>query len=104
MVGHDSAHAVAYQVLDQVLADQAVSAGARGAIFSVVDCLRASCAPLGEIRRAERVSIEMHRLQWALQLGDEATARAALEELKALAVSWLDSRIGTTTVTQNGLA
>lgn len=94
MLGHDSAHAVAYQVLDQVLADQAVSAGGRGAIFSVVDCLRASSAPIDEIRRAERVSIEMHKLQWALQQHPDAAARAALEEVKVLAVSWLSARIG----------
>jgi hypothetical protein len=81
-------------VLDQLLADQAVAAGARGAMFSVVDSLRANLAPTAEVRRAERISIEMHKLQWALQQRDDAAARAALDELKALAVSWLDARIG----------
>jgi hypothetical protein len=94
MLGHDGARAVAYRVLDQVLADQAVAAGARGAMFSVVDSLRSSSAPIGEVRRAERISIEMHKLQCALQQQDDAGARAALDELRALAVSWLDARIG----------
>jgi hypothetical protein len=94
MLGHDSARAVAYQVLDQVLADQAVAAGARGAMFSVVDSLRANSAPIGEVRRAERISIELHKLQWARQQRDDEAPAAALDALKTLAVSWLDARIG----------
>jgi hypothetical protein len=95
MLGQDSARAVAYEVLDQVLAEQAVAAGARGAMFSVVDSLRASSAPLGEVRRAERISIELHKLQWARQQRDDDAAAAALNALKTLAVDWLDERIGT---------
>jgi hypothetical protein len=96
MLGHDSARAVAYQVLDQLLADQAVAAGARGAMFSVVDSLKANAAPIDEVRRAERISIEMHKLQWACQQRDDEAAAAALGELKTLAVGWLDARIGNT--------
>jgi hypothetical protein len=94
MLGHDDARAVAYQVLDQVMADHAVAAGARGAMFSVVDCLRENSAPIEEVRRAEQISIELHKLEWALQQEDVPRVSAALDELKMLAVNWLDSRIG----------
>jgi hypothetical protein len=94
ILGQDSARAIAYQALDQVLADELVAPGNRGAMFSVIDCLRASSAPIGEVRRAEGISIEMHKLQSALQQQDDGAARAALDQLKALAVSWLDARIG----------
>jgi hypothetical protein len=93
MLNYDNARAVAYEVLDQVLADEAVAAGARGAMFSVVDSLRASSAPHGEVRRAERISIELHKLEWARQQQDDEAAAVALDELKTLAVSWLDARI-----------
>ena len=93
-MGHEGARALAYQVLDQVLADQSVAAGAQGAMFSVVDCLRASSAPADDVRRAERISIEMHKLQWARQQQDDTAGCTALGELKALAASWLNARIG----------
>ena len=94
MLGHDDARAVAYQVLDQVIAERVVASGTRGAMFSVVDCLRATSARIREVRRAEQISIELHKLEWALQQKDSPAASAALDELKMLAVSWLDSRIG----------
>ena len=93
MLRHDTARAVVYQVLDQVLADQAVATGARGALFSVVDTLRANSAPIDEIRRAEGISIELHKLQCARQQHDDAGATAALDELKLLAASCLTARI-----------
>lgn len=93
MLDETGARAVAYQVLDQVLAGEAVSAGTRGAMFDVVDSLRASAAPIEHIRRAETISVEMHKLEWALQRGDDVASRAALDELRALAVDWLNTSI-----------
>jgi hypothetical protein len=75
MPRESSARAVAYQVLDQVLADQAVTTGARGAMFSVIDSLRGSSAAIEDVRRAENISVEMHKLEWALQRQDDKGAR-----------------------------
>jgi hypothetical protein len=82
-----------YQVLDQVLADRTVAAKSRGAMFSVIDELRQGTAPAEDLRRAERISIAMHRLEWALQQGDRVARETALADLRALAAGWLDSRI-----------
>lgn len=91
---HDiGAQAVVYQVLDEVLAGTGVPAGARGAMFGVVDDLRAGSAPADEVRRAEQISIGIHRLEWALCRHDDRSAEAAREELKAPASEWINSRI-----------
>lgn len=84
---------VVYQVLDQVLADENVASSSRAAMFSVIDALRQSCAPVEELRRAESISIEMHKLDWALLQGDADQSEASLGQLKSLASSWLNSRI-----------
>ena len=86
-------NAVVYQVLDEVLAGQSVPAGARGAIFAVVDELRSSAGECSDVRRAERVSIEIHKLEWALRQGDGSSAEAARERLKALSAEWVNTRI-----------
>lgn len=83
----------AYQVLDRVLAEKVVGPGVRGTIYAVVDVLRSSGAQIEELRRAEGISIAIHRLEWAQQQRDEASSALALDELKALAASWLNSRI-----------
>ena len=93
MLGHVDAHAVVYQVLDEVLAQGCVPASARGAMFAVVDELRAATAGSDEVRRAERISIEMHKFEWALRQGDDFAIRAAHEQLKSLAAEWIDTRI-----------
>ena len=57
MLADANAHAIVYQVLDEVLANGSVPAGARGAMFAAVDELRAATADADEVRRAERISI-----------------------------------------------
>jgi hypothetical protein len=87
------ANAVVYQVLDEVLAQRCVPTGARAAMFTVVDELRAAVGDVEEIRRAERISVEMHKLEWALRHGDAPATQAAHDRLKALAAEWIDTRI-----------
>jgi hypothetical protein len=93
MLQQSETRAAVYQVLDQVLADRTVSAPSRGAIFSVIDSLRQRSAAAEELRRAETIALEMHKLEWALRRGDIAASDAAISELQMLAVSWLDSSI-----------
>jgi hypothetical protein len=93
MLHESSARAVAYQVLDQILSERAVSPGTRGAMFSVIDALRRSPAPVEDVRRAECISIALHKLDWARQQRDETASIDALDELKILATSWLNARI-----------
>lgn len=86
-------HAVVYQVLDDVLAGTNVPAGARGTLFSVVDELRATSGDTQEARRAERIAIELHKLEWALRKGDTSSSNAARNALRALAAEWINTRI-----------
>ncbi len=69
MLADMSANAIVYQVLDEVLRQKCVPAGARAAMFSVIDELRAATAGGEDVRRAERISVEMQssngRFAWA---------------------------------------
>jgi hypothetical protein len=93
MLQQISARSVVYQVLDQVLADQTVAPWSRGAIHSVIDELKGHSAASDDLRRAESISIALHKLEWALRRCDSVGSKAAIAELKSLAFSWLDSRI-----------
>ena len=92
LIGVD-AHAVVYQVLDEILASSGVPAGARGAMFAVVDDLRAGIGEGEGLRRAERISIEIHKLEWALRRRDSSAAHVAREQLKAMSAEWINMRI-----------
>ena len=93
MFDQGSAHALAYGALDQVLADGFVHPSSRQAMFSVVDDLRSRSAAADTLRRAESISVEFHKLECAARLSDGAAKRASIEELRNLAVQWLDARI-----------
>lgn len=93
MLAQDSAHVLVYRALDQVLADHTISAGTSRSIFAAIDHLKASAAPADQVRRAEDIAIQIHRLQWALQQRDDAASEAALGSLKELAVDWINTRI-----------
>ena len=92
MLADVNANAIVYQVLDEVLAQGCVPAGARGAMFALVDELR-STTTASEALRAERISIELHKLEWALRQRDGRAVDAVRDQLKALATEWIDSRI-----------
>ena len=87
------AHALVYQALDQVLADKVVTAGTPRAIFAAVDALRSSRAPAQQVRTAEDISVQIHRLQSALQQSNGQQVKVALKDLKKMAAQWLDMRI-----------
>ena len=93
MLADVSANAIVYQVLDEVLGQSCVPVGARAAMFAVVDELRFKGVVGDDLRRAERISLEMHKLEWALRRGDAGETDAAHGELKALAAEWINSRI-----------
>ena len=88
---------VVYQVLDDVLAGVTNLTKCRGAMFAVIDGLRNNRADIKELRRAESISICLHKLEWALQRRSIEDAEQAREELKRIAIKLLDSRIRTST-------
>lgn len=88
-----SAHAIVYQVLDGLLAGKAVPPGTGGAMFSAIDDMRAKAAPVDDLRRAEQISLSIHRLEWALRHGNKSAADFARQQLRSLAADWLNARI-----------
>lgn len=87
------AHIDVNQVLDGLFASTAVPPGARGAVLATIDHLRTSSYPVEDVRRAERISVEIHKLESALRRSDECATQAARDEMKSLAAAWLQSRI-----------
>jgi hypothetical protein len=87
-----NAHAIVYQVLDDVLHGNAVRPGARGALFSVVDELRARDGMADDARWAEKVSLGIHQLECALHNGNPDELVHVRRELTALAGERMNSR------------
>ena len=82
-----------YRVLDDLIAGPSVPPGVKGTLFAIIDQLRSHAAPVEDLRGAERISIEVHRLEQALRHRDALAAEAARDALKSLAAAWLQRRI-----------
>jgi hypothetical protein len=87
------AHALVYQVLDQVLSDKVVTPGTPRAIFAAIDTLRFCSAPAEQVRQAEDISVQIHKLQSALQQSNDRQVDSALRDIKGMAAQWLQTRI-----------
>lgn len=83
------ARSIASQLLDDVRGGTVPTQGARGALFSVVDELRARVGPDEHTLCAEKISIRMQQLECALQRGDAKEAKSARRDLKTLAGEWM---------------
>ena len=86
-------HVAVYQVLDEVIGANVAPPGATATIRSIIDDLRAASAPRYMIAQAESISIQLHHLEWAIAQSDEDRASNARQELRSIAVAWLDQRI-----------
>jgi hypothetical protein len=93
MFSASNEQALVYQVLDDVLAGGSLPPTCRGTIFAAVDALRFNADDQQLVRAAEEVSVELHKLEWALQRGDGAAAAGARKSLKKIAANLLNSRI-----------
>lgn len=78
-------HIIVRQLLDDVLDGKVAPPGARGALFFVVDELRAKGGMDEQARQAEQISVGIQQLQSALQRGAEDEAVLARRDLKELA-------------------
>ena len=77
------------QLLGDVKERNALAPGTRGALFSVVDELRARCATDENTLCAEKISVRMQQLECALQGGDEQEAKLVRRDLRSLAQEWV---------------
>ena len=93
MIGQSGYHAAVYQLLDEVLLTGGTCPGTRGSLFAAIDTMRSNRDVMDEVRRAEAISVALHKLEWARQLGDARGCKDAQAELKSLAGQWLNARI-----------
>lgn len=93
MLNENSAHVGVYRVLDEVLHGTAVPPGAKGAMFAIIDQLRSTAVPLDHVRRAEQISVEIHKLESALRGSDKSAVLIARTELRTLAAAWIEQRV-----------
>lgn len=82
-----------YLVLDEILSSAIVPPGAHGAMFAAIDELKSSAAPDEERIIAERISVEMHKLEWAIRRADSDASAAARDQLRCLAANLINFRI-----------
>ena len=87
---HCASHAYGnvYQILENVCFEAVSPAGARGALFASIDQLRRDDAPPAHINLVERISIALHKLDWAVLARDESAAEAIRQELQILGAHW----------------
>lgn len=93
MVDEREVHSILYQVLDGFTVRQSAPAADRGTINSIVDRLRSHCPMSDDCRRAELISVEMHKLELALRSGDNQAEWASRQNLTNLARDLLNMRI-----------
>jgi hypothetical protein len=93
VLDENNAHIGVYRVLDEVLNGTAVPPGAKGAMFAIIDHLRHSAVPRDDLRRAEQISVEIHKLESALWSSDDVAVQVARDELKTLAAEWIQKRV-----------
>ena len=86
------AHVAVYQVLDGLLAGKAIPPGAKGTMFAITDSLRAEAGNSANVRRAERICLEIRKLEIALHSSDQPSELTSRQELKLLATDWLNAR------------
>ena len=86
-------HVAVYQVLDEVIGANIAPPGAKATIYSIIDDLRAACAPIYMIEQAEDISLQLHHLECAAALRDADRAADAREKLRSVAAAWIDHRI-----------
>ncbi len=89
----NNAYMSVYQVIEELCSGTCVPAGMTGAMFSAIDDLRRMQAPRADVTLAERISVAMHKLEWAIRSGDAAAQDALRAELQAMGSDWLDTPI-----------
>ena len=76
------------RVLDELTTPAVTPVGWRGPIYSAIDHLRASSAPAEQVELAERISVTLLQLDWAILKGDGAKQEIVREQLSTLGKKW----------------
>jgi hypothetical protein len=89
----NSAYMSVYMVVKELCSGHSVPIGLAGTMYSALDQLRDMAAPRTDISLAERISVTMHKLEWAIRSGDAGDQVRLRAELEALGADWLDTPI-----------
>jgi hypothetical protein len=85
-----NAFVAVYQVLDDVLGGHISPPGAKATIHAIIDDLRRVAAAPELVAETEGISVQLHRLEWAMVRGDSEQALQARNSLKSTSSSWLN--------------
>ncbi len=89
----NSAYMSVYMVVKELCAADAVPTGLTGTMYSALDQLRDMQAPRSDVTLAERISVTMHRLEWAIRSKDAPEQVRLRAELETLGADWMDTPI-----------
>lgn len=78
-----------YTLVENVSLTDAVPTGARGLIHASIDGLRQGSAPPEHIQLAERISVILHKLEWAARNGDKEDLKQLRMEFETAGAAWL---------------
>ncbi len=89
----NNAYTSVYQVVEELCSGSCPPAGLAGTMYAAIDNLRQMEAPRDDVSLAERISVAMHKLEWAIRGRDSAAQDRLRAELQALGSDWLDTPI-----------
>jgi hypothetical protein len=89
----NSAYMSVYMVVKELCSGHSVPTGLTGTMFSALDQLRDMAAPRSDVSLAERISVTMHKLEWAIRSGEAAEQTRLRGELEMLGADWLNTPI-----------
>ncbi len=89
----NSAYMSVYMVVKELCSGHSVPTGLTGTMYSALDQLRDMQAPRSDLSLAERISVTMHRLEWAIRSGDTDEQTRLRTLLETLGTDWLETPI-----------
>lgn len=82
-----------YQVIREANLSGYITPGLRGRMYEAIDSLKLLKAPADHISIAERISVTLHKLEWAALQRDDSRRRADWKSLGMLEEQWLSAPV-----------
>lgn len=82
-----------YQVIREANLSGYITPGLRGRMYEAIDSLKLFKAPADHISIAERISVTLHKLEWAALQRDDSRRRADWQSLGMLEEQWLSAPV-----------
>lgn len=82
-----------YRVIKEASVSGYITPGLRGTMYKAIDSLKTLKAPADHISIAERVSVTLHALEWAMLRRDDPRRTADWNALRTLEEQWLSAPV-----------